>query len=101
MTTNKRAGHHNKAKAGRHYHKQTQERLQATATPPPTTRPARCLGPGEDHYFMSEGPHHRICDECRAKVHEANLSKREMESSTVGWATLADTLPVSRGNDRQ
>ncbi len=42
----------------------------------------RCLGPGAEHEFMSEGEHNRRCDACDQKI--KLLSKRDMAPQPFG-----------------
>ena len=43
---------------------------QAEAPPAPRLRP--CLGPDCEALVTSTGPHHRLCDRCRARVAAEN-----------------------------
>lgn len=42
---------------------------------PPRVR-VRCLGPGDEHTFLSTGPGNRVCDACRRGLRQLVVSPR-------------------------
>ncbi len=58
--------------------------VAAFRPPKPKKTKRRCLGPGKEHEFMSEGEHNRRCDLCEQKI--KLLSKRSLSSQYFGDA---------------